>query len=152
MKPVIRVQQHDFSVAEEYQRLTQASNCGAVVTFSGLVRELADTELEAMTLEHYPGMTEQVLAGLVEQARQRWQLGDVTLIHRVGRLTLNEQIVFVGVAAPHRKAAFAAAMFIMDYLKTQAPFWKQEHTAEGSYWVAAKDSDQQAAQNWQEDL
>lgn len=150
MKPVIRVQQDDFSVAKEYQRLAQASNCGAVVTFSGLVRELADTELEAMALEHYPGMTEQVLYGLVEQARQRWQLGDVTLIHRVGQLKLNEQIVFVGVAAPHRKAAFAAAMFIMDYLKTQAPFWKQECTSAGSCWVAAKDSDKQAAQSWQE--
>ncbi|MGQ4277475.1 molybdopterin synthase catalytic subunit MoaE [Pseudidiomarina sp. E22-M8] len=152
MNPEIRVQQADFDVAVEYQRLAQASNCGAVVTFAGLVRELEDAELEAMTLEHYPGMTEQVLEDLVEQAQHRWQLGRVTLIHRVGRLTLNEQIVFVGVAAPHRQAAFAAAMFIMDYLKTQAPFWKQEHTIERSYWVAAKDSDKEAVQAWQGDV
>lgn len=147
----IRVQKADFDLATEYQWLAQASHCGAVVTFSGLVRELVDAELEALTLEHYPKMTEHVLKNLAEQAQQRWQLGNVTLIHRIGRLTLNEQIVFVGVAAPHRKAAFAAAMFIMDYLKTQAPFWKQEHTTTGTYWVVAKDSDKQAAQTWQED-
>ncbi|CAB0151499.1 Molybdopterin synthase catalytic subunit [Pseudidiomarina piscicola] len=147
----IRVQQDDFSVADEYQQLAQESSCGAVVTFAGLVRELAEGQLDAMTLEHYPGMTEQVLADLVAQARGRWQLGQVTLIHRVGRLALNDQIVFVGVAAPHRKAAFEAAMFIMDFLKTQAPFWKQEHTTDGSYWVAAKDTDQAAATAWQDD-
>lgn len=150
MRPQIRVQTADFDVAAEYQRLSQATSCGAVVTFAGLVRELADTQLTALTLEHYPGMTERVLEELVAKAHERWTLGEVTLIHRVGRLALNEQIVFVGVAAAHRKAAFAAAMFIMDYLKTQAPFWKQEETSDGSYWVAAKTSDQQAAQAWQE--
>ncbi|MDN7125795.1 molybdopterin synthase catalytic subunit MoaE [Pseudidiomarina sp. 1APR75-33.1] len=150
MSQRIRVQTADFDVAAEYQRLAQTSSCGAVVTFSGLVRELVDGELEGLTLEHYPGMTERVLEQLVEQACKRWQLGEVTLIHRVGQLALNEQIVFVGVAAAHRKAAFAAAIFIMDFLKTQAPFWKQEHSSTGSYWVAAKATDKQAAEAWQE--
>ncbi|KFZ29344.1 MULTISPECIES: molybdenum cofactor biosynthesis protein MoaE [Pseudidiomarina] len=151
MSLTIRVQTADFSLADEYRVLAQDSRCGAVVTFTGLVRELPDAALTAMELEHYPGMTEHVLEQLAQQAQQQWQTGAITIIHRVGKLALNEQIVFVGVAAPHRKAAFAAAMYVMDFLKTQAPFWKQELTASGRYWVAAKASDQEAQQQWQRD-
>lgn len=144
----VRVQTADFCQAEEYLKLTNASNCGAVVTFTGLVRELADGELRAMHLEHYPGMTEQTLERLAQQAKQRWQVEQITIIHRVGSLALNEQIVFVGVASAHRRAGFEACMYVMDYLKTQAPFWKREETAAGSNWVAAKTSDQAAAERW----
>ncbi|OZB39405.1 MAG: molybdopterin synthase catalytic subunit, partial [Alishewanella sp. 34-51-39] len=124
----IVVQQQDFSVASEYERLRQDARYGAVVTFTGLVRELAEAELLSMTLEHYPGMTEQALTQIATAAQQRWQLGAVTIIHRVGTLLPNEQIVFVGVASAHRAAGFAAGEFIMDYLKNRAPFWKKEHT------------------------
>lgn len=144
----VSVQHNDFSVADEYTALSQNPACGAVVTFSGLVRELADTQLHAMTLEHYPGMTERALENIAQQALERWQLGTVRIIHRVGKLTPNEQIVFVGIASAHRNAAFAAAQFIMDYLKNQAPLWKKEHTTEGEYWVEAKESDQAAVKRW----
>lgn len=145
----IVVQQQDFAVAREYERLRQDARCGAVVTFTGLVRELAEAELLSMTLEHYPGMTEQALTQIATEAQQRWQLGAVTIIHRVGTLLPNEQIVFVGVASAHRAAGFAAAEFIMDYLKNRAPFWKKEHTSSGEYWVTAKVSDQAALKRWQ---
>lgn len=146
----VRVSESDFDLAEEYQHLANSSKYGAVVTFCGLVRELVDDELTAMTLEHYPAMTRNALQVIIAQARKRWQLGPVRLIHRVGRLELNDQIVFVGVASAHRKDAFAAAQFIMDYLKNQAPFWKKEHTRAGSYWVAAKESDHRALKQWSE--
>lgn len=146
----IQVHEANFDVGEEYRRLADDPSFGAVVTFTGLVRELQAARLEAMTLEHYPAMTEHALAAIVKDAKVRWPLGRVTVIHRVGRLTLNEQIVFVGVASAHRNAAFAAAEFIMDFLKTRAPFWKKEHTDQGDYWVAAKTSDAQAAHRWQD--
>lgn len=145
----VLVQHEDFSVADEYQQLSRDSSCGAVVTFCGLVRELSTGSLHSMTLEHYPGMTEQALLAIAEQAQQRWQLGVVRIIHRIGTLTPNEQIVFVGVASAHRAAAFEAAQFIMDYLKTQAPFWKKEHSSQGEHWVAAKATDQQATRRWE---
>ncbi|MCC5827531.1 molybdopterin synthase catalytic subunit MoaE [Alkalimonas sp.] len=145
----VLVQHEDFSMADEYAQLSRDCRCGAVVTFCGLVRELQDHALISMTLEHYPGMTEQALQTIAEQAQQRWQLGAVRIIHRIGTLTPNEQIVFVGVASAHRAAAFEAAQFIMDYLKTQAPFWKKEHSSQGSHWVAAKTTDQQAARRWE---
>lgn len=148
MSNIIRIQTDDFSVSEEYQILARDSSCGAIVTFSGLVRELPDARLESMRLEHYPGMTEKVLEQLATQAQMRWQTGSITIIHRVGTLALNEQIVFVGVASAHRKAAFSAAMYIMDYLKTEAPFWKQELTTSGRYWVSAKASDKEAQKQW----
>lgn len=152
MSIYISVQQHDFTVANEYAALNSdtacRTSCGAVVMFSGLVRELAHTTLTAMTLEHYPGMTEQALQQIAEQAQQRWQLGTVRIIHRIGRLLPNDQIVFVGVSSPHRLAAFEAAQFIMDYLKNTAPFWKKEHTSEQDYWVEAKASDQAAIKRW----
>ncbi|MAL83352.1 molybdopterin synthase catalytic subunit MoaE [Idiomarina abyssalis] len=144
----VRVQQEDFDLATEYQRLAQNKQCGAVVTFTGLVRDSAEGGLRGLELEHYPGMTEKALTDIVEEAQKRWDLRGVTVIHRVGYLSLNEQIVMVAVASGHRQAAFSAASFIMDYLKTQAPFWKKEHTEEGEHWVEAKQSDQQAAEQW----
>ncbi|MBH93601.1 MULTISPECIES: molybdopterin synthase catalytic subunit MoaE [Idiomarina] len=144
----VRVQQEDFDLATEYQRLAQNNQCGAVVTFTGLVRDSADGGLRGLELEHYPGMTEKALNDIVEEAQKRWDLHGVTVIHRVGYLALNEQIVMVAVASGHRQAAFSAASFIMDYLKTRAPFWKKEHTEEGEHWVEAKQSDQQAAEQW----
>lgn len=148
MSVQVAVQTEDFDVADCYKTLAKHASCGAVATFSGLVRD--DTgDLQALELEHYPQMTEKALQGIVAQAQQRWPLAAVTVIHRVGYLRVNEQIVFVGVASGHRDAAFAAASFIMDYLKTKAPFWKKEHYAEGSRWVAAKDSDTVAASRWE---
>jgi molybdopterin synthase catalytic subunit len=149
MSIFVAVQNDDFCVASEYNELRQHASCGAVVTFSGLVRELSDNTLHSMTLEHYPGMTEQALIAIAEQARQRWQLGAVHIIHRVGILKPHQQIVFVGIASAHRADAFAACEFIMDYLKNRAPFWKKEHTAQGDYWVEAKASDKQALARWE---
>ncbi|ACY85179.1 molybdopterin synthase catalytic subunit MoaE [Edwardsiella piscicida] len=138
-----------FSVAEQYQWLAQRDEDGAVVTFSGKVRNhnLGD-DVSALTLEHYPGMTEKALAEIVTLARGRWPLGRVAVYHRVGPMFPGEEIVFVGVTSAHRGMAFAAAEFIMDYLKTRAPFWKRE-TSEGTdRWVDARDSDRQAAERW----
>jgi molybdopterin synthase catalytic subunit len=149
MSIFVAVQNADFCLADEYDRLRQDAHFGAVVTFSGLVRELSDHTLYSMTLEHYPGMTEQALTDIAALAKQRWQLGSVRIIHRVGTLKPNEQIVFVGIASAHRAAAFNACEFIMDYLKNRAPFWKKEHTSNGDYWVAAKDSDHQALARWE---
>lgn len=144
----VRVQQEDFDLAAEYQHLAKNNHCGAVVTFTGLVRDSAEGGLRGLELEHYPEMTEKALTGIVEEAQKRWNLHGVTVIHRVGYLALNEQIVMVAVASAHRQAAFSAASFIMDYLKTRAPFWKKEHMEEGEHWVEAKQSDQQAAEQW----
>ncbi|MCC5879585.1 MAG: molybdopterin synthase catalytic subunit MoaE [Idiomarina sp.] len=144
----IRVQNDDFDMAAEYERLRRNDSYGAVVTFTGLVREVQGDHLQAMHLEHYPGMTENVLMTIVKQADARWNLGDVTVIHRVGSLTLNEQIVLVAVSSAHRVDAFEAAQFIMDFLKTKAPFWKKEATTRGEHWVEAKDSDDKAGQRW----
>lgn len=145
----IRVGQPPFSMAEEYQWLAACNDDGAVVTFTGKVRNhnLGD-QVAALTLEHYPGMTEKALAEIVAEARTRWPLQRVSVIHRVGELFPGDEIVFVGVSAAHRGAAFASAEFIMDYLKTRAPFWKREATPEGDRWVEARDSDQQAAGRW----
>lgn len=145
----VQVQSEDFCVGTQYQLLSQDSRCGAVVTFTGLVRELSSGDLQQMTLEHYPGMTEQALHAIAAEAQQRWQLGAVRIIHRIGALTPNEQIVFVGVASAHRAAAFAAAQFVMDYLKTRAPFWKKEYSSQGEHWVETKITDQQAIERWE---
>ncbi|ARJ40679.1 molybdenum cofactor biosynthesis protein MoaE [Pantoea alhagi] len=145
----IRVGQAPFNMAEEYQWLSACDEDGAVVTFTGKVRNHNLGEhVSALTLEHYPGMTEKALAEIVEQARARWPLERVSVIHRIGELIPGDEIVFVGVSAAHRGAAFASAEFIMDYLKTRAPFWKREATPEGDRWVEARDSDQQAAGRW----
>ncbi|MCY9846635.1 molybdopterin synthase catalytic subunit MoaE [Pectobacterium jejuense] len=145
----IRVGEENFIVGDEYQWLAQCDEDGAVVTFTGKVRNhnLAK-DVSALTLEHYPGMTEKALAEIVELARERWELPRVSVIHRVGALYPGDEIVFVGVSAAHRSAAFDAAQFIMDYLKTRAPFWKREATPEGERWVESRDSDKQAAQRW----
>ncbi|MFJ5448926.1 molybdopterin synthase catalytic subunit MoaE [Pectobacterium carotovorum] len=145
----ILVGEENFSVGDEYQWLAQCDEDGAVVTFTGKVRNhnLAKN-VSALTLEHYPGMTEKALAEIVELARERWELPRVSVIHRVGALYPGDEIVFVGVSAAHRSAAFDAAQFIMDYLKTRAPFWKREATPEGERWVESRDSDKQAAQRW----
>ncbi|MCV6603695.1 MAG: molybdopterin synthase catalytic subunit MoaE [Porticoccaceae bacterium] len=145
MHAVIRVQRDDFDVGTEYQQLRDR-NCGAVVTFSGCVR--GEGDIDALHLEHYPGMTEKALADIVEQAKQRWPLAAVTVIHRIGRIVVGEQIVFVGVASGHRSEAFQAGEFIMDFLKTRAPFWKKEICKEGERWVEAKQSDTVKAQCW----
>ncbi len=139
----------DFLVGDEYQWLAECDDDGAVVTFTGKVRNhhLGDS-VSGLTLEHYPGMTEKALAEITSEARTRWPLQRITIIHRVGELRTGEQIVFVGVSASHRNAAFAGAEFIMDYLKTRAPFWKRETTPAGGRWVEAKESDDNAANRW----
>ena len=146
----IKIQTTDFDMASEYQRLRESDvSDGAVVVFVGLVREFShDKQIKSMFLEHYPAMTEQALQAIVAEARNKWPLGQVSLIHRIGYLAANEQIVMVGVSSQHRHAAFAAAEFIMDYLKIRAPFWKKEMTNAGDFWVAAKASDKDAAAKW----
>ena len=151
MKNIVKVQKEDFVLDAEIKKL-YISNVGAVVSFVGLVREQASHgQVTAIELEYYPAMTQKALDNIVEQAEQRWPLLGVTVIHRVGYLTAQEQIVMVAVASKHRHAAFAAAEFIMDYLKTQAPFWKKEYIAGQSegVWVEAKESDNHALAKWQ---
>lgn len=145
----IRVGEACFNVGDEYQWLAQCEEDGAVVTFTGKVRNhnLA-ADVSALTLEHYPGMTEKALAEIVALARERWALPRVSVIHRIGALYPGEEIVFVGVSAAHRRDAFDAVQFIMDYLKTCAPFWKREATPQGERWIDARDSDKQAAARW----
>lgn len=146
----VSVQETDFDAGAEIAALSAGdTEAGAVASFVGLVR--GDGEVTAMTLEHYPGMTEAALADIVAQARARWSLRRVRVIHRVGRLLPNDRIVFVGVASSHRHDAFAACAFIMDYLKTQAPFWKKEETATAARWVDARESDDVAVRRWQGD-
>lgn len=148
----VDVQQQDFDLAAEYALLRDiAVNPGAITIFSGLVRELLDSPPagQSLTLEHYPGMTEKALQGIAEQAADRWPLSVCRIIHRVGTLLPGDQIVLVATASQHRDAAFDAAHFIMDYLKTSAPFWKKQVTAEQDYWVESRDSDHQAAARWQ---
>lgn len=145
----VSVQEMDFDVGREIAGLTANDNgSGAVASFVGLVR---GGDVATMTLEHYPGMTERMLADIVADARQRWQLHRVRVIHRVGRLLPGDNIVFVGVSAGHRGEAFAACAFIMDYLKTRAPFWKKEETPAGARWVDARESDDAAASRWQDE-
>lgn len=149
-KTTILVQEADFEIGylSEAVRTDDASS-GAIVTFTGVVRELNDNaSLQALFLEHYPGMTEQSLQNIADLARNRWDLGNIVICHRVGRLCLNDNIVFVGVGSAHRVNAFAAAQFIMDYLKKDAPFWKKEITADGENWVEQKNSDLDAADKW----
>ncbi|KMV32007.1 molybdopterin synthase catalytic subunit MoaE [Photobacterium swingsii] len=149
---MISVQEADFSVAEEYERLAQGTSAGAVVTFIGKVRDFNQgDDVTGLSLEHYPGMTEKSLEKIVEQANARWPLLATRVIHRVGDLELGDQIVFVGVSSAHRGAAFQACEFIMDYLKTQAPFWKKERTTEATRWVDARDTDTSAADRWNQD-
>ena len=138
----ISVQKEDFDLRAEVVAISANPKIGAVATFTGLVRDVA------MTLEHYPGMTERAIAKIVDEAKSRWQVIDCAVIHRYGSLQPNDQIVLVAVASGHRGDAFAACEFIMDYLKTRAPFWKKEQTAEGTRWVEAKADDDKAAERW----
>ena len=146
----VRIQREDFDVARELERLRAGdARIGAIASFVGLVRDVNEaTEVRAMTLEHYPGMTEKALARIIDQARQRWDVRDALIIHRVGELKPGEQIVLAAVAGEHRGDAFAACEFIMDYLKTRAPFWKKEQTPAGERWVEARASDEEKASRW----
>jgi len=146
----VRVQTEDFDLSAEVARLRAANPAiGAVVTFLGTVRDINDGAAVAeMELEHYPGMTEKALEDIVAQAKTRWDIFDALVVHRVGPLKPLEQIVLVAVTAPHRGEAFAACEFIIDYLKTQAPFWKKEQTPEGARWVDARVTDDRAMQKW----
>ena len=152
----ISVQEQDFDVGEEYRQLQKAGSevnsteIGGIAIFTGQVRDLTDRPLKHLCLEHYPGMTEKSLQQTAERAAERWPVIDIRVIHRIGDLSPSEQIVLVGVSSAHRDAAFAACEFMMDILKTSAPFWKKEQYVDGnSGWVDAKDVDQQRAERWQ---
>jgi molybdopterin synthase catalytic subunit len=138
----ISVQRDDFDAGFEIANISRNNSIGAVASFVGLVRDVP------MTLEHYPGMTERAIEKIVGEAKTRWQVMDCTVIHRYGALKPNDQIVLVAVASGHRGDAFAACEFVMDYLKTRAPFWKKEQTADGARWVEAKATDDKAAERW----
>ncbi len=144
----IRIQAADFDIAAEVDRLRGAGT-GAIVTFSGICRD-EDGRLAALELEHYPGMAEAEIARIAEDAAARWPVTAITVIHRHGRIAPGENIVLVVTASSHRQAAFAAADFLMDFLKTRAPFWKKEHERDGKSgdWVAATDTDDEAATRW----
>ena len=147
----VRVQHEDFDVARETAALRAGdARVGAVALFIGTVRDVNDDrQVRTLTLEHYPGMTEKSIADIIDQAKARWDVYEALVIHRVGELQPMDQIVFVGVTSAHRGDAFAACEFIMDYLKTRAPFWKKEVTPEGPRWVDARASDDVAAQRWE---
>ncbi len=148
---IIRIQPADFDVAEVNRELMAGrSDVGAIASFIGLVRDLAGDPLQQMTLEHYPGMTESALAGIVEKAQQRWEIADLAIIHRVGALKPADQIVLVSVLSAHRGDAFSACQFIMDYLKTEAPFWKKEVSEQGERWVDSRASDDLARKKWED--
>ena len=146
---IIRVQHEDFdSVALQRELTAGRSDIGAIATFIGLVRDLEGDPLQQMTLEHYPGMTEKALEGIAMRASERWQVIDLAIIHRIGVLKPADQIVLVMVASAHRGDAFSACEFIMDYLKTEAPFWKKEDSGQGEKWVEARKSDRLAQEKW----
>ncbi len=146
----VRVQEEDFDIAREAATLRAGdARVGAVAIFVGTVREHNEAcSVSTMTLEHYPGMTEKALQAIVDEAKQRWDIIEALVIHRVGVLRPMDQIVLVAVTGAHRGEAFAACEFIMDYLKTRAPFWKKEATSEGERWVEARSSDDTAAERW----
>jgi len=148
----VRVQREDFDAGREIARLREGDpKIGAVAAFIGVARDLNDGEaVDTLTLEHYPGMTESALEDICAQARRRWDVIDILVIHRVGELRPTDQIVLVIVTGRHRGEAFAACEFVMDYLKTEAPFWKKETTPSGARWVDARDSDEHAQARWKE--
>lgn len=147
---MIRVQREDFDVGAELAAIGAGNNrIGGIASFVGLVRDLSDgADVSRMTLEHYPGMTERALEEIEAEARRRWELEAVSIIHRYGPLEPGDRIVLVAVASSHREAAFEACQFLMDWLKTKAPFWKLEDTGKGRRWVEARDSDDRAAARW----
>ena len=146
----VRVQAEDFDAGREIALLRQGNpQVGAVASFIGVVRDVNDgSSVAGMTLEHYPGMTEKSITAIIEQAKARWKVFDALVIHRIGSLKPMDQIVLVAVTGGHRGDAFAACEFIMDYLKTSAPFWKKEQTAQGARWVEARISDDIAVERW----
>lgn len=147
----VSVQSNDFDVGQEYSALiVDDKSAGAAVFFVGRVRDVnGGQQVAGLSLEHYPGMTEKVLEQILEEAKERWQLISARIVHRIGELQLGDQIVFVGTTSAHREHAFLAAEFLMDFLKTRAPFWKKETSQEGkSVWVEAKDKDDVAAERW----
>jgi molybdopterin synthase catalytic subunit len=148
----VRIQEADFDLSQEIASLRQARpEIGAIAAFIGLVRDVnAGAVVSELMLEHYPAMTQKALEAIVAEAKQRWPLDDALVIHRVGRLLPTDQIVLVAVASSHRGAAFQACEFIMDFLKTQAPFWKKEQTPAGARWVEARDADESSAARWRE--
>jgi molybdopterin synthase catalytic subunit len=147
---MIRVQREDFDVGAELEALSRGkTDIGGITSFVGLVRDIAGGKrIDAMTLEHYPGMTERQLGDIEAEARRRWPLADVLIIHRYGRLEPGDRIVLVATASAHRDAAFESCHFLIDWLKTKAPFWKLEETPEGERWVDAQASDDAAARRW----
>ena len=162
---MISIQTADFSLDEEYQKLRErAGDAGAIVTFTGLVREIYDSgskatgrlkgnregKINTLYLEHYPGMTEKSLQQISDQAANKWALLATCIIHRVGQLSAKDQIVFVGTASAHRQDAFESAQFMMDYLKSNAPFWKKQRSESGSVWIESKQSDTDALDRWQD--
>lgn len=145
----VSVQSEAFDLgAESHQFASGHTDMGAIVTFTGIVRDLPDDPMEAMEIEHYPGMTEKAIAAMAEDAKERFSLGDILVIHRHGRLHPGEMIMMVATAARHRKDAFEAATYLMDYLKSRAPFWKREISRTGAAWVAATDEDEAALSRW----
>ena len=148
---MISIQHEDFDVGAEYKALTaQDTAAGAVVTFVGRVRDMnLSRDVLGLHLEHYPGMTEASLQSIVDEAKTRWSILRYTIIHRVGDLQLGDNIVFIGVTSAHREDAFHAAEFLIDYLKTRAPFWKKALTALGSVWIESQLKDEQAAKRWE---
>ncbi len=150
---MIRVQAEDFDVGRELEKLSDGNlDVGGVSCFIGLVRDMAgDKPVKTMTLEHYPEMTEKALAEIEAEARQRWPLSDTLIIHRYGELAPGDRIVLVAAASAHREAAIEATYFLIDWLKTKAPFWKLEETPDGGQWVDARGSDDSAAERWNED-
>jgi molybdopterin synthase catalytic subunit len=145
----IAVQPQPFDMGAEANAFAKtAQGAGAIVTFTGITRDSAKGDLEVMEIEHYPGMTERALAEIAETAMQRWQLADCLIIHRYGRLAPQDPIMMVATASRHRADAFAAAEYLMDYLKSRAPFWKKEITQSGTDWVAARDEDEAALKRW----
>ena len=153
MSATIRVQREDFDVGAELDALSRGKTAiGGITSFVGLVRDIAGGRpITAMTLEHYPAMTERELRAIADEARRRWPLDAVLIIHRFGRLAPGERIVLVATASAHREAAFQSCHFLIDWLKTKAPFWKLEETPEGARWVDAEASDQTAAKRWIEE-
>lgn len=146
----VRIQEADFDIGAELAALTAGdARVGAVVSFVGLVRDLSDGQgVSALRLEHYPGMTEKALEKIVAEAHQRWDAYEILVIHRVGELQPCDRIVLVAVSGAHRGEAFAACEFVIDFLKTRAPFWKCETTPQGSHWVDAREADEAAAARW----
>jgi molybdopterin synthase catalytic subunit len=147
----VRIQTEDFDLSSEIQQLRAGdARVGAVAAFVGTVRDRNDgADVAAMTLEHYPGMTEKSLEDIIQKAKARWDIYEVLIIHRVGPLQIEDQIVLTAVTSAHRGEAFAACEYVMDYLKTLAPFWKKEDTPEGARWVDARLSDDEALKKWQ---